>query len=174
MAMKVKFVGLFLCLCGLLYAYLAYASDAPYIVQRTCQDSDALISSTRISSSGMLAQGARLKVISQNIANASVTGLTSDQDPYRRKIIFFKNEFDPKARTEMLQVEKIANDESDFVLKYQPYHPAADKNGYVKYPNVNIVVETADAKEAQRSFEANVHAFELARTNQSRVIDLMK
>lgn len=159
---------------SLLLSIHTYAiADAPFITLKT-YESDSLLAASRISVSGMQAQSERLKVISQNIANQDVTGQAPGSEPYRRKIIFFKNEYDPKLGAEVVKIDKVSKDYSDFVLKYQPYHPAADDKGYVKYPNVNIVVETVDSKESQRSFDANTNALEIARANQNRVIELMK
>lgn len=135
---------------------------------------DSSFAASRIAMSGMFAQGERLKVISQNIANSNVTATTSNEDPYRRKVIYFTNKFDPKIQAKRVVVEKIGRDHSPFVIKYQPSHPAANEKGYVKYPNVNIIIENTDAKEAQRSFEANVNAFEISKSNQNKIIDLMK
>ena len=147
------------------------SSDYIYAID---EERDSLTASSNIAMSGMQAQSKRLKVIAQNIANADVTGSNAEQDPYRRKVIFFKNEFDPKLQVEVVKVEKIDHDYSEFIIKYMPYHPSADQNGYVKFPNVNMIVEIADAKEAQRSFEANVNSLEIAKSNKMRVIDLMK
>ncbi len=148
-------------------------AEAPFITIKT-YESDPLLAASRISVSGMQAQSERLKVISQNIANQDVTGKDQGSDPYRRKIIFFKNEYDPKQGAELVKIDKVSKDYSDFVLKYQPYHPAANAKGYVKYPNVNVIVETVDSKESQRSFDANTNALEIARANQNRVIELMR
>ncbi len=148
-------------------------ANVSFITLETHQ-SDPLLAASRISMSGMQAQSERLKIVSQNIANQDVTGKSPGSDPYTRKVIYFKNEYDEKLGAEVVKIDKISRDHSDFVLKYQPHHPAANEKGYVKYPNVNIVIETVDAKESQRSFDANINALEIARSNQSRVIELMK
>ncbi len=135
---------------------------------------DSLEASIKISSSGMQSQSQRLKVISQNIANSNVTGKTPDENPYRRKIIFFKNVYDPKLDTKILKVNSIQEDQSEFTLKYEPNHPAADNRGMVKYPNVNIIIETVDSKEAQRTFDANVNSLEIAKSNQNKILELMR
>ena len=74
----------------------------------------------------------------------------------------------------VLKVDSIKEDQSDFTLKYEPNHPAADNNGMVKYPNVNIIIETVDSKEAQRTFDANVNSLEIAKSNQNKVLELMR
>ena len=135
---------------------------------------DSLEASIKISSSGMQAQSQRLKVISQNIANSNVTGKTPNENPYRRRIIFFQNVYDPKIDTKILKVSSIQEDQSEFTLKYEPNHPAADNRGMVKYPNVNIIIETVDSKEAQRTFDANVNSLEIAKTNQNKILELMR
>ena len=135
---------------------------------------DSLTAAQRIAAQGMQVQNERLKVISQNIANSNSTGLTPDQDPYRRKTVMFKNYYDPEIGAYSVKLAKIGVDKSSFILKYEPYHPSADSAGYVKYPNVNLPLETIDAKEAQRTYEANLSALEIAKSNQLRIIEAMK
>lgn len=135
---------------------------------------DSLEASIKISSSGMRAQSQRLKVISQNVANSNFTGKTNNENPYRRKIIFFKNVYDQKLDAKILKVNSIQEDRSEFKLKYEPNHPAADNRGMVKYPNVNIIIETVDSKEAQRTFDANVNSLEIAKSNQNKILELMR
>ena len=137
-------------------------------------EGDSLSSAIAISAAGMRAQNERLKIITQNIANSEVTGANPNENPYRRKQIIFKNVYDDNLKAVTVKVDRITPDKSDFILKYEPNHPAADANGYVKYPNINNVIESVDAKEAQRTFEANLSAMEIARANQSKIIDLMR
>jgi len=122
----------------------------------------------------MQAQSERLKVIAQNIANAEVTGRTPEEEPYRRKIIFFRNSYDEKAGTVLLKADNITNDLSEFERRYLPEHPAADSSGLVKHPNVNKILEIADAKEAQSSFEANSASLEITKNNQMKILELMR
>jgi flagellar basal-body rod protein FlgC len=135
---------------------------------------DPLISSVETSSSAMRAQGARIKIISQNIANQNSTGFTPGAAPYRRKTISFKNKYDKKTGTNKVVVSKYGEDKSDFIKRYQPNHPAADKDGYVLYPNVNTIIETADAREAQRSYDANLSTIEVTKSMISRTLELLK
>lgn len=144
------------------------------IISSLAYAEDSLFSSMYVSSQGMQAQSERLKVIAQNIANANTTGKTAGSDPYRRKVILLQNEYDEKFRADILQVSKIALDRSDYLYKFEPNHPAADNNGYVKYPNVDINMEIIDAKEAQRSYEANLSAFEIAKSNQLKLLEALK
>ena len=127
------------------------------------------------STSGMKAQGARMKIIAQNIANATSTGQTPGSKPYRRKIILFKNKTDKKTGYKVVQVDKIASDkDTPLAKKFLPSHPAADADGYVLLPNVNSSLESADMKEAQRSYEANLGAIETTKRMMSGTIDLLR
>ncbi|MEQ8164938.1 MAG: flagellar basal body rod protein FlgC [Alphaproteobacteria bacterium] len=117
-----------------------------------------------ISASGLKAQGARMKVIAQNVANASSAADTPEGEPYRRKTISFKNELDREKGVETVAVKKIGEDKSDFVKTHDPSHPAADDNGFVMMPNVNTLIEVMDMREAQRSYEANLNVIEVSKT----------
>lgn len=133
-----------------------------------------LMESLVLSAAGMKAQGERLRVISENIANADSVSEIPGADPYRRKTISFKNAMDDAMGIETVQVDKVGVDRSDFKLKYEPGHPAADAKGYVKLPNVNALIEMTDMREAQRSYEANLKAVEAARTMLLRTIDILR
>lgn len=128
-----------------------------------------------ISSQGMRVQGTRVRMISENIANADTTGLTPGADPYQRQTISFKNEMDRELGFRTVQVNKIGVDENaDFGLEYMPDHPAANGEGYVKTPNVNAMLEMMDVREAQRSYEANLGMIEQTRSMVARTIDLLR
>ncbi len=128
-----------------------------------------------ISAHGMRTQGARIRVIAENIANADTTGLTPGADPYTRQTISFKNEMDRELGLRLVDVNKIGVDnKTPYKTKYDPDHPAANEDGYVKLPNVNEMIEMMDAKEAQRSYEANLGVIELSRGMISRTIDLLR
>ncbi len=133
-----------------------------------------LTNSMHISAAGLKAQGERLRVISENIANAGSTALTPDQDPYRRKLVTFGSELNRELGTNLVKVRGIVRDPSEFGLRYQPGHPAADTNGYVKTANVNTLVEMTDMREAQRSYEANLKVLQAARGMLQRTIDLLR
>lgn len=122
---------------------------------------------------GMKAQGVRMRVISENLANAETTGKTAGQNPYQRKVVTFKNILDKTSGQREVQVDKIMSDRSDFVMKFDPNHPAADKNGYVKMPNVNPLIEMMDMREAQRSYEANLGVIDMAKGMLMRTLDLL-
>ena len=134
-----------------------------------------LFSVMNVSTAGMRVQSERTRVISENIANADTTATTPGGQPYARKIITFKNEMDRAQGLEMVKVDRIRSDtKTPFVLKYSPGHPAADAQGYVKTPNVNTLIETMDAREAQRSYEANLGMFSQSRDMNQRMIDLLR
>lgn len=122
---------------------------------------------------GMKAQGVRMRVISENLANADTAAKTSADAPYQRKIVTFKNILDKTSGQKEVAVDKIMTDRSDFVMKYDPNHPAADKNGYIKMPNVNPLVEMMDLREAQRSYEANLGVIDIAKSMLMRTLDLL-
>jgi len=128
----------------------------------------------KISASGMKAQGDRLKVIAENLANADSLGKTPGADPYRRKIVNFKTELDRATGAQMVQSQKPTKDKSDFELKYDPGHPAANADGYVKLPNVKSVIEMADMREAQRTYEANLNVVDSAKQMINRTVDLLR
>ena len=127
-----------------------------------------------IAASGLRAQAGRMRVISENIANADSTPAKPGADPYRRKLPTFVSEFDRELGVQTVQMGRTALDQSDFRLKYEPGHPAADANGNVKYPNVNSLVELTDMREAQRSYEANVNLITATRRMIARTIDILK
>lgn len=122
----------------------------------------------------MKAQGTRLRVISENIANADSLPTEPGQNPYRRKNITFKNALDRKVGMEMIKVDKIRPDRTEFTRRFEPGHPAADAQGYVLAPNVNSLIEMMDMREAQRSYEANLSAIRTSRTMMQGTIDILR
>ena len=133
-----------------------------------------LSSALDVSASGMKAQGTRLRVISENIANAGSTARSPEAEPYRRKLVTFANVLDRELGVERVEVERVTRDQSPFVERYQPGHPAADENGYVRTSNVNTLVEMTDMREAQRSYEANLKVIEASRAMLQRTNDLLR
>ncbi|MET1028827.1 MAG: flagellar basal body rod protein FlgC [Dongiaceae bacterium] len=123
---------------------------------------------------GMRVQGERLRVISENLANADSVSEKAGGDPYRRKTISFKNALDKHLGIETVQVAKVGQDKSDFRKKFDPGNPAADSTGYVTMPNVNTLVELTDMREAERSYEANLKTIDAARTMLQRTIDILR
>lgn len=133
-----------------------------------------LKTATDISASGLRAQSLRMRVIAENLANADSLARTPGGDPYRRRVVVFQPEVKGAEAATGVKVRTVAADRSAFSRIYQPGHPAADAQGYVQRPNVNSLVETADMKAAQRSYEANLNAIEAARGMTMRTIDLLK
>jgi flagellar basal-body rod protein FlgC len=127
-----------------------------------------------VSAAGLKVQGARLKVISQNLANADSMATTPGGDPYRRKMVTFRSALDKALGLTTVQLDKVVEDKSEFQKKLDPAHPAADAQGHVKLPNVNALVELADMREAQRTYEANLKAIEASRTMLQRTVDILR
>ena len=127
-----------------------------------------------IAASGLRTQAGRMRIIPENIANADSTPQRPGADPYRRKIPTFRSELDRTLDTQVVELGKVQTDTSDFRLKYEPGHPAADVNGNVKYPNVNPVIEMTDMRDAQRSYEANINVITATRRMIQRTIDILK
>jgi flagellar basal-body rod protein FlgC len=137
-------------------------------------DGNDFLRSMSIATSGLRAQAGRMRVISENIANADSTAKTAGGDPYRRKIPTFSSELDRTIESRVVTLGKIKTDTSDFRVKHEPGNPAADPNGNVKYPNVNSLVEMTDMREAQRSYEANLNIISATRRMIQRTLDILK
>ena len=133
-----------------------------------------LIKSIKISAAGMQAQGTRLRVISENLANSDSLAERPGEQPYRRKLVTFKNVLDRQLQANRVRIDKFLPDRSQFPKKYEPSHPAADAAGYVNLPNVKPLVEMMDMREAQRSYEANLSVIEVSKRMLLRTIDLLR
>ena len=132
------------------------------------------LKSIAIAASGLRAQAGRMRVISENIANVDSTASAAGAEPYRRKMATFKSEMDRTLDAQIVALGRIKTDPSEFRVKHEPGHPAADANGNVKYPNVNSLVEMTDLREAQRSYEANINVIGASRRMIQRTIDILK
>jgi flagellar basal-body rod protein FlgC len=132
------------------------------------------LKSIAIAASGLRAQAGRMRVIAENIANADSTAPSQGAEPYRRKIATFRAEVDRVLGARLVRLGRLRTDPSEFRLKYEPGHPAADANGNVKYPNVNALVEMTDMREAQRSYEANINVITASRRMIQRTIEILK
>lgn len=132
------------------------------------------IKTLAVAASGLRAQAGRMRIISENIANADSTPSAPGQDPYRRKVPVFESEFDRALGVRLVELGKTQTDTSAFRVKFEPGHPAADANGNVKYPNINPLIEMSDMREAQRSYEANVNVITATRRMIQRTIDILK
>jgi flagellar basal-body rod protein FlgC len=127
-----------------------------------------------IATSGLRAQAGRMRILSENLANADSTTPSNGTDPYRRRIPTFRSEVDRALDARVIAMGPVRTDQSDFRLKHEPGHPAADANGNVRYPNVNPMVEMTDMREAQRSYEANINIIGATRRMIQRTLDILK
>ncbi len=132
------------------------------------------VRSMSIATSGLRAQAGRMRVLSENIANADSTAQTPGGDPYRRKVPTFSSTLDRALDARVVSLGRIRPDTSDFIVKHEPGNPAADASGNVKYPNVNPLIEMTDLRDAQRSYEANLNIITATRRMIQRTLDILK
>ena len=137
-------------------------------------DANDFIRSMGIATSGLRAQAGRMRVISENVANADSTAPTAGGDPYRRKVPTFSSELDRTLDARVVTLGKIRPDQTAFRVKHEPSNPAADAAGDVKYPNVNPLVEMTDMRDAQRSYEANLNVISATRRMISLTLNILK
>ena len=135
---------------------------------------DKLSSIFDISGSAMRAQGLRLRTIAENLANRESTSAEPGGSPYRRRVVTFKNEMDRAAGINYVRVDKVVEDRSNFQYRFNPSHPSAGIDGYVKYPNVNSLIEMADMREATRSYEANLGVIQQSKDMLMRTIEMLR
>lgn len=135
---------------------------------------DPLLSASRLASTGLEAQSVRMRIVSENLANAQSTGEAPGADPYSRKTVSFRAEMERALGAATVKVSGIGTDTAPFRKEYDPASPAADERGMVKLPNVNMLVEMADMREANRSYEANLQVIKQARAMVASMIDLLK
>ena len=128
----------------------------------------------KISAAGMQAQSARMRTIAENLANADSVADGPGAEPYRRKVLTFKNALDRAAGVELVRADRVVRDQSSFQKRFDPNHPGADAEGYVLAPNVNSLIEVMDMRQAQRSYEANLNVIEVSKTMILRTIDLLR
>jgi flagellar basal-body rod protein FlgC len=130
--------------------------------------------SMRIAATGLHAQTARMRIIAENIANADSTAQSPNEDPYRRRVPTFSAEYDLDLGGTRVAVGRVALDMGEFTTRFEPGHPAADENGYVRYPNVNSLIETMDMRQAQRSYEANLNVVTVSRQMLGQTLDILR
>jgi len=135
---------------------------------------DSLQASLSVASSGLEAQSTRMRIVSENLANANATGRAAGSDPYQRKTVTFDAAMDRAVGAQLVKVKDVGVDQTPFRVEYDPGHPAADKAGYVKLPNVNMMIEMADMREVNRSYEANLQVVKQVRSMLSMTIDLLR
>ena len=127
-----------------------------------------------VSAAGMSTQTARLRIVAENMANRDSTGVSPDQDPYRRRTITFAQQLDRRAGVQLPVVRRVGTDPGELPLRYEPSHPAANADGYVRMPNVTSLIELGDMREAQRSYNANLAVMETTRAMLMRAIEAMR
>ncbi len=132
------------------------------------------VRSLSIAASGLRAQAGRIRIISENIANADSAAPTAAGEPYRRRIPTFRAEMDRALEARVVALGPVQTDQTPFRLKYEPGNPAADVRGQVKYPNINSLVEMTDMRDAQRSYEANVNVIGATRRMIQRTLDILR
>jgi len=135
---------------------------------------DPLEASIRIAGSGIEVQSSRLRVVAENMANVQSVGQTPGSNPYRRKTITFENELDNASGVNVVKVADVGVDKAAFRTEYNPSSPAADSQGMVKMPNVNLLMEMSDMREANRTYEANLQVVKETRDLFSMTLDLLK
>jgi flagellar basal-body rod protein FlgC len=135
---------------------------------------DPLQASIKIAGAGLEAQSTRLRIISENVANSQSTANTPGGDPYARKTVSFDNVMDRTAGLSLVRVKNIGLDDTPFTVEQDPGNPAADEKGFVKTPNVNILVELADMREANRTYEANLQVAKQSSDLMSQTVALLK
>jgi flagellar basal-body rod protein FlgC len=135
---------------------------------------DPIQAAMSIASSGLSANSTRLKITAEHIANAQSTASVPGADPYRRKTITFENALDEVSGADVVKVGNIGADQSAFTTQFDPGNPGADGKGFVKLPNVNLLLEMADMREANRSYEANLQVIKESRSLATMTIDLLK
>jgi len=127
-----------------------------------------------LAAAALRVQSGRMRVISENIANAESTAQQPGGDPYRRRIPTFRTELDSALGIRVVGLGRVATDPSDFRTRYEPGHPAADATGMVRYPNVNNMIEMTDMRDAQRSYDANVNVVTATRRMVMRTLDILR
>lgn len=132
------------------------------------------LDSMKVAASGLRAQSGRMRIIAENIANADSTATTQGADPYRRKIPSFQAALDRETGVSLVELGSVKQDRSDFKTRFEPGHPAANEQGYVKMPNVSTLIETVDMRQAQRSYEANLNVIQSTRTMMQRTLDILR
>ncbi|HVY12909.1 MAG TPA: flagellar basal body rod protein FlgC [Alphaproteobacteria bacterium] len=128
----------------------------------------------KIASSGMRAQGGRLRTIAENIANANSTGDSPGAEPYRRRVTIFQNYVDKASGLTLVKAAPAKPDMSPFGKDFRPGDPAADAQGYVLTPNVKPLIESMDMREAQRTYDANLGVIDTIRNMIARALDVLR
>ena len=133
-----------------------------------------LNTSLQVSAAGMEVQVARIKIVAENLANQNTTGSTPGADAYRRRTVSFQNRLDKALGVETVGVKSVGADKTQQPLRYDPGNPAANKDGYVKTPNVNSFIELMDMRDAEQAYSANLNVASTTRAMLNQTLDLLK
>lgn len=133
-----------------------------------------VLKAMKISAAGMKVQGFRMRIVAENMANADNMPTEPGGDPYRRKLVTFRNALDRTLGLKTVKVDRVFTDSQQFERKYDPGHPSADAQGFVKLPNVKSMIEMMDMNQAQRSYEANLGVVQAAKNMLQKTIDLLR
>lgn len=133
-----------------------------------------LANSMMVSAAGLKVQSTRMRIISENMANADSTALAPGDEPYRRKVMTFRNVLDRKIGVDLVEVNKVDTDSSDFGKRYEPGHPAADAQGYVLTTNVRGLIEAMDLRQAERSYQANLNTMDATKRLATATVELLR
>jgi len=135
---------------------------------------DPIDAAIEVATSGLEAHSTRMRVISENLANAESTASTSGGNPYTRKLVTFEDEMDQASGVDLVKIKAVGLDTAPYRVEYDPGNPAADASGFVKLPNVNLITEMADMREANRSYSADIQVVKQARELYTMTVDLMR
>lgn len=135
---------------------------------------DPLEAAREIAIAGMNAQSQRLQLAAENLANERTVSEMPGGDPYRRKTVIFRNKKNRELGIDTVQVERYGEDKTPFKKEYDEGHPSADEQGFVKYPNVNRIIEKADADEAMLSYHANLNVFDIAKSMTLQTLNILQ
>jgi len=138
-------------------------------------EGDNLAKTMEIGAGSLRIHSERIKIAAENIANEFSTSMQPGGDPYRRKVLYSQNKYNKRLKTHIMTIKKIDLDKkTPFTLKYDPNHPAADLNGYVKLPNISKEIEAADSKEANISYNASLNIMEMTKSMMQKTLETIK
>ena len=155
-----RYITLLICIT-LSYSAISFAADN-------------LKNAFNIAKSAAKMQSERINIAAENIANSNTTPTRPGEEPYRRKLIFAQNKYNRHSKTYMVQMKKIANDQSTFLIRYDPSNPASDQGGYIQIPNITVEIEKADVLEASKSYEANLSVMELTKQMINKTLETIR
>ena len=130
--------------------------------------------SMMVSAAGLRAQSLRMRVIAENMANQDSVAASPDENPYRRKLVSFSDRLNNELGVNTVGVKGVTYDKSEFGRRFEPGHPAADPDGYIRTTNVNGLIEAMDMRQAQRTYQANIRAIEAAKNMMLQTVEILR